>query len=104
MTDKRYDVLAVGRSSIDLYANEIGAPFTEVKSFNAYVGGCPTNISVGARRLGLRAALLTPTGDDLVGDFVHNFLAREGVAAGFSPRKRGRRTSAFLLAIQPRDT
>jgi 5-dehydro-2-deoxygluconokinase len=103
MTDKRYDLLAVGRSSIDLYAREIGAAFIDIQSFAAYVGGCPTNISVGARRLNLRTALLTPTGDDLVGDFVHNFLAREGVHADFSPRKRGRRTSAFLLAIQPPD-
>ena len=101
--DKTYDVLAVGRSSIDLYANEIGAPFTEVKSFSAYVGGSPTNISVGARRLGLRAALLTAVGEDLVGDFVLDFLAREGVEAGFSPRNPGRRTSAFMLAIQPPD-
>jgi 5-dehydro-2-deoxygluconokinase len=98
-----YDVLAMGRSSIDLYANEIGAPFTEVKTFSAYVGGSPTNIIVGARRLGLRAALLTAVGEDLVGDFVLNFLAREGVEASFSPRKPGRRTSAFLLAIQPPD-
>ena len=100
---RAYDVLAVGRSSIDLYANEIGAPFTEVKTFSAYVGGSPTNIVVGARRLGLRAALLTAVGEDLVGDFVLNFLAREGVEASFSPRKRGRRTSAFMLAIQPPD-
>ena len=98
-----YDVLAVGRSSIDLYANEIGAPFTEVKSFSAYVGGSPTNISVGARRLGLRAALLTAVGEDLVGDFVLDFLKREGVEASFSPRKAGRRTSAFMLAVQPPD-
>jgi 5-dehydro-2-deoxygluconokinase len=101
--ERGYDVLAVGRSSIDLYANEIGAPFTEVKTFSAFVGGSPTNISVGARRLGLRSALLTAVGEDLVGDFVLDFLAREGVEAAFSPRKRGRRTSAFLLAIQPPD-
>ncbi|HEV7903191.1 MAG TPA: 5-dehydro-2-deoxygluconokinase [Pyrinomonadaceae bacterium] len=98
-----YDVLAMGRSSIDLYANEIGAPFAEVKSFNAYVGGSPTNICVGARRLGLRTALLTAVGEDLVGDFVLNFLTREGIAVEFSPRKAGRRTSAFMLAIQPPD-
>jgi 5-dehydro-2-deoxygluconokinase len=98
-----YDVLAMGRSSIDLYANEIGAPFTEVKSFSAYVGGSPTNICVGARRLGLRTALLTAVGDDLVGDFVLNFLNGEGIAVEFSPRKAGRRTSAFMLAIQPPD-
>jgi 5-dehydro-2-deoxygluconokinase len=101
--DRDYDVLAIGRSSIDLYANEIGAPFTEIKSFAAYVGGCPTNISVGTRRLGLRTALLTAVGEDLVGDFVLSFLEREGIVTDFSRRKPGRRTSAFLLGIEPPD-
>jgi 5-dehydro-2-deoxygluconokinase len=102
--ESKFDVLAIGRSSIDLYANETGVPFTEIKSFAAYVGGCPTNISVGARRLGLRTALLNPLGEDLVGDFVLNFLQREGVETSFSKRKPGRRTSAFLLAINPPDS
>jgi 5-dehydro-2-deoxygluconokinase len=100
---REYDVLAVGRSSIDLYANEVGAPFTEIKSFAAYVGGCPTNIAVSARRLGLRTALLNAVGEDLVGDFVKNFLDREGVETRYGVRKRGRRTSAFLLGIEPPD-
>jgi 5-dehydro-2-deoxygluconokinase len=103
MRQRSYDVLAIGRSSIDLYANEIGVPFTEIKSFAAYVGGCPANISVGARRLGLRTALLTAVGEDHVGDFVLSFLEREGVATEFSARKAGRRTSAFILGIEPPD-
>jgi 5-dehydro-2-deoxygluconokinase len=103
MMDRDYDVLAIGRSSIDLYANEIGAPFTEIKSFAAYVGGCPTNISVGTRRLGLRTVLLTAVGEDLVGDFVLSFLKSEGIVTDFSRRKPGRRTSAFLLGIEPPD-
>jgi 5-dehydro-2-deoxygluconokinase len=101
--EHKYDVLSIGRSSIDLYANEIGAPFLEIKSFAAYVGGCPANISVSTRRLGLRTALLTAVGEDLVGDFVLNFLEREGVDTSFSKRKPGRRTSAFLLGIEPPD-
>jgi 5-dehydro-2-deoxygluconokinase len=103
VTEREYDLLAMGRSSIDLYANEVGAPFTEIKSFAAYVGGSPTNISVCARRLGLRTALLNAVGDDLVGDFVTNFLNREGVETRFGVRKPGRRTSAFLLGIEPPD-
>ncbi|MFY9558354.1 MAG: 5-dehydro-2-deoxygluconokinase [Blastocatellia bacterium] len=103
MTERRYDILAMGRSSIDLYANEVGAPFTEIKSFAAYVGGCPTNISVGTRRLGLRSALLTAVGEDPVGDFVLNFLEKEGVVTSFIPRKPGRRTSAVILGIEPPD-
>jgi 5-dehydro-2-deoxygluconokinase len=103
MANRSYDILCMGRSCIDLYANEVGAPFTEIKSFAAYVGGCPTNISVGTRRLGLRSAVLTAVGCDPVGDFVLNFLNGEGVVADFVPRKPGRRTSAVILGIEPPD-
>jgi 5-dehydro-2-deoxygluconokinase len=98
-----FDVLTMGRSCIDLYAHQVGVPITDVTSFDAYVGGCPTNISVGTRRLGLRSALLTAVGDDQVGDFVLAFLDREGVETRFIPRKRGRRTSAVILTIMPPD-
>ncbi|MGN6674062.1 MAG: PfkB family carbohydrate kinase, partial [Thermomicrobiales bacterium] len=103
MTAETYDVLTMGRSSIDLYSNDIGAPFEEITNFAAYVGGCPLNISVGARRLGLRPALLTAVGADVVGNFLLRFLEQEGVATRFIPRKSGRRTSAVLLGIEPPD-
>src|ERR671912_395070 len=100
---RQYDLLSMGRSCIDLYAHEIGVPITQVRSFDAYVGGCPTNISVGTCRLGLRSALLTAVGEDEVADFVLAFLQREGVETRFIPRKTGRRTSAVIMAIQPPD-
>jgi 5-dehydro-2-deoxygluconokinase len=103
MAARTYDVLTIGRSSMDLYSNDVGAPFINITSFAAYVGGCPTNISVGARRLGLQSALLTALGDDLVGDFVLRFLEHEGVETAFIPRKIGRRTSAGVLGIEPPD-
>jgi 5-dehydro-2-deoxygluconokinase len=103
MTDRSFDILLMGRSSIDLYANDIGAPFPEIKSFAAYVGGCPTNISVGTRRLGLRSVLLTAVGMDPVGDFLLHFLEQEGVIKDFIPRKQGHRTSAVILGIEPPD-
>jgi 5-dehydro-2-deoxygluconokinase len=102
-THKTYDVITMGRSSIDLYSNDIGAPFEQITSFAAYVGGCPTNISVGTRRLGLQPALLTAIGDDQVGDFILHFLRREGVETRFIPRKPGRRSSAVVLGIEPPD-
>ena len=103
MPDRNFDILLMGRSSIDLYANDIGAPFHDIKNFAAYVGGCPTNISVGTRRLGLRSVLLTAVGEDPVGDFVLHFLEQEGVVKNFIPRKAGRRTSAVILGIEPPD-
>ncbi len=102
-SNRSYDVIAMGRSSIDLYSNDIGAPFVDITSFAAYVGGCPTNISVGTQRLGLRSALLTAVGDDQVGNFILHFLQREGVETTFIPRKPGRRSSAVVLGIEPPD-
>jgi 5-dehydro-2-deoxygluconokinase len=99
-----WDVIAVGRSSIDLYAHEIGCSIADVRSFDAYLGGCPTNVSVGTRHLGLRSLLLTAVGDDQVGEFIVASLDREGVETRFIPRKRGRRTSAVILTIQPPDS
>ncbi len=102
-TSGSYDVITMGRSSIDLYSNDIGAPFVEITSFAAYVGGNPTNISVGTRRLGLQSALLTAVGEDQVGDFILHFLRQEGVETRFIPRKPGHRSSAVVLGIEPPD-
>ena len=100
-TNKSYDSLHMGRSSIDLYSNDVGAPFVDINSFAAYVGGSPTNISVGAHRLGLKTALLTGVGYDPVGDFILNFLHKEGVDTQFTVRKAGKRSSAVVLGIEP---
>jgi 5-dehydro-2-deoxygluconokinase len=101
--EKTLDLITMGRSSIDLYANEVGAPFVDIKSFAAYVGGSPTNIAVGARRLGLKTEVVTAIGDDPVGDFILNFLEKEGVGTQFILRKPGTRTSAVVLGIEPPD-
>lgn len=98
-----FDLLTMGRSSIDLYANEVGAAFVDIKSFAAYVGGSPTNIAVGSQRLNLKTALLTAVGVDPVGDFILNFLGQEGVETSFIPRKPGARSSAVVLGIEPPD-
>jgi 5-dehydro-2-deoxygluconokinase len=88
---------------MDLYSNDVGAAFVDIKSFAAYVGGSPANMSVGCRRLGLNSALLTAFGEDPVGDFIAHFLNKEGVNIRFSPRKPGRRTAAVILGIEPPD-
>lgn len=97
------DLLCMGRSSIDLYSNDIGAPFELIRSFAAYVGGSPTNIAVGARRLGLNSGILTAVGNDPVGDFILRFLQAEGFNTQAIPRKDEKRTSAVILGIEPPD-
>ena len=97
LTSRRaYDVLAMGRSSIDLYAHEIGrADDRRARASTRYVGGCPTNVSVGTRRLGLRSALLTAVGDGSGRRVRHRTSSiASTVDTRFIPRKPGRRTSA----------
>ncbi len=100
---RAYDTFHMGRSGIDLYSNDVGADFVHIRGFAAYVGGSPTNMSVGCRRLGLKSALLTAFGEDPVGDFVAHFLTEEGVDIRFCPRKPGRQTGAVILGIEPPD-
>ncbi len=100
---RKYDLLTIGRSSIDLYSANVGSPFIDISAFNAFVGGCPTNIAVGATRLGLNTAILTGVGNDQVGLFIKNFLNKEKVDTAFIPVIEGSRSSAVILGIEPPD-
>ena len=101
-SSKKHDVLTFGRSSIDLYSNDIGAPFEEITSFGAFVGGSSTNIAVSCSRLSLKTALLTAIGDDQVGNFIMRFLQDEHIDTSYIPTVEGR-TSAVILGIEPPD-
>lgn len=103
MKNKEYDIITFGRSSIDLYSQNIGASFNDIKGFDAFVGGSPLNIAVGCARLGLNASLLTAVGHDKIGEFILNFLTNEGVNTHCIPIKNSARTSAVVLGIEPPD-
>ncbi len=103
MANKEFDLITFGRSSIDLYSQNIGADFIDIKGFDALVGGSPLNIAVGASRLGVNATLLTAVGNDKVGDFIINFLKKQKVNTDYIPRIQGARSSAVVLGIEPPD-
>lgn len=103
MVTRKYDVITFGRSSIDLYSQNIGAAFNDIQGFDAFVGGSPLNIAVGCARLGVSASLLTGVGDDKVGEFIVNFLNKERVHTHCIPVKSGARSSAVVLGIEPPD-
>jgi 5-dehydro-2-deoxygluconokinase len=101
--NKLFDVVTYGRSSIDLYSQEVGAPFELIPGFHAFVGGSPLNIAVGCARLGLKASLITGVGQDKVGDFILHFLKKEGVVTDHIQVIDGARSSAVILGIEPPD-
>jgi len=101
--NRPYDVITFGRSSIDLYSNDLGAAFEDITAFGAFVGGSSTNIAVGSCRLGLKTALLTAVGEDKVGSFICRFLEKEGIDTTYIPTIAGTRSSAVVLGIEPPD-
>jgi 5-dehydro-2-deoxygluconokinase len=74
-----FDVLAIGRSGVDIYPLQIGVGLEHVESFGKFLGGSAANVAVAAARLGNRAALISGVGDDPFGTFVRNELADLGV-------------------------
>ena len=103
MNQKPFDLITFGRSSIDLYSQNIGADFIDIKGFDAFVGGSPLNIAVGARRLGAGATLITALGNDKIGDFIMHFLEKEKINTEAIHRIDNARTSAVVLGIEPPD-
>jgi 5-dehydro-2-deoxygluconokinase len=97
------EVLTVGRVSVDLYPEQIGVPLAEVRTFRKMLGGSPTNVAVGAARLGRSAAVVTKVGDDPFGEYVRRALAGFGVEAAFVETHPTLRTPLAFCEIFPPD-
>ena len=98
--DPRLDVITVGRSSVDLYGQQIGSRLEDISSFAKSVGGCPSNIAIGTARLGLRSGLITRVGDEQMGRFIKEQMAREGVSTRGIATDKERLTSLVLLSVE----
>ncbi|MFF1922017.1 5-dehydro-2-deoxygluconokinase [Streptomyces sp. NPDC058221] len=74
-----YDVITMGRIGVDLYPLQTGLPLARVDTFGKFLGGSPTNVAVAAARLGRRSAVVTRTGQDAFGEYLHQQLTEFGV-------------------------
>src|SRR6202521_245274 len=103
-TDSTLDLIAVGRSSVDLYGEQLGGRLEDMGSFAKYLGGSPANTAVAAARLGLKAGLLTRVGADHMGRFIREQLVREGVDVHGVLSDSQRLTALVILGIRDRET
>ncbi|KAA2234663.1 bifunctional 5-dehydro-2-deoxygluconokinase/5-dehydro-2-deoxyphosphogluconate aldolase [Salinarimonas soli] len=94
------DVIAIGRSSVDLYGQQIGGRLEDMGTFAKSVGGSPTNTAIGAARLGLRAGLITAVGDEPMGRFIREQLEREGLDVRGVRTDPRRLTALVLLGVR----
>ncbi|MFJ5300750.1 5-dehydro-2-deoxygluconokinase [Pseudomonas sp. NPDC088368] len=98
------DVVCLGRLGVDLYAQQIGARLEDVSSFAKYLGGSSANIAFGTARLGVKSAMLTRVGNDHMGRFLTESLAREGCDVSGIKVDAERLTAMVLLGIKDRET
>ena len=97
---KTLDVITIGRSSVDLYGAQVGGRLEDMASFQKYVGGSPTNMATGTARLGLKSALITRVGNEHMGRFILEELAKEGVDTRGVKTDPERLTALVLLGIR----
>ncbi len=97
---KTLDVITIGRSSVDLYGAQVGGRLEDMASFQKYIGGSPTNMAAGTARLGLKSGLITRVGDEHMGRFIREELAREGVNTDGIITDPERLTALVILGIR----
>jgi 5-dehydro-2-deoxygluconokinase len=99
----RLDVLTMGRVGVDIYPLQVGVALEDVTTFGKYLGGSATNVAVAAARLGRSAAVITRTGNDPFGRFVHHALKGYGVSDQFVTGVPGLPTPVTFCEIFPPD-
>ena len=98
-----FEVLTMGRIGVDLYPQQVGVGLDEVETFGKYLGGSATNVAVAAARYQRRAAVISRTGQDPFGRFIHTALRGYGVDDRYVTPVKGLPTPVTFCEIFPPD-
>ncbi|MEW2115144.1 5-dehydro-2-deoxygluconokinase [Streptomyces sp. NPDC005474] len=98
-----YDLITMGRIGVDLYPLQTGVPLAQVTSFGKFLGGSATNVAVAASRLGRSTAVITRTGDDAFGRYLHDALRDFGVDDRWVTPVPGLNTPVTFCEVFPPD-
>ena len=101
--DGAFEVLTMGRIGVDLYPQQVGVGLDEVETFGKYLGGSASNVAVAAARYGRRTAVITRTGEDPFGRFLHAALRGYGVDDRYVTPVKGLPTPVTFCEIFPPD-
>lgn len=97
------DVLTIGRVGVDIYPLQDGVGLEDVSTFGKYLGGSATNVAVAAAKHGLKSAVITRTGNDPFGKYIHQELLRLGVSDEYVSGVAGLNTPVVFCEIFPPD-
>lgn len=100
--DEPFDVVAMGRVGVDIYPLQPGH-LEDVTTFQKFLGGSATNVTVAAARLGLRSAIITRVGEDPFGRYVRRTIRDLGVDDVFVQEVPGLPTPVTFCELFPPD-
>jgi len=103
-TQKTLDVICLGRVAVDFYGDQVGGRLEDMQSFSMYLGGSSGNLAAGLARLGSRSSMLSRVGNEQMGRFVREALAREGVDVSHLATDPVRLTALVILGIANRNS
>ena len=98
-----FDVITIGRIGVDVYPLQTGVSLRQVESVRKFLGGSPTNVAVAASRYGRSAAVITRTGEDPFGEYLHDALRGFGVDDRYVTAVAGLPTPVTFCEIFPPD-
>ncbi|MFI1728300.1 5-dehydro-2-deoxygluconokinase [Streptomyces acidicola] len=98
-----FDLITMGRIGVDLYPLQTGVPLPQVESFGKFLGGSAANVAVAAARLGHATAVITRTGNDPFGSYLHDALREFGVDDRFVTPVDAYQTPITFCEIFPPD-
>jgi 5-dehydro-2-deoxygluconokinase len=102
-TCEALELVCIGRTCVDLYGEQVGAPLESMQSFRMYVGGSASNVCIGAARLGIRTAMIARVGNDALGRFVQKTFVDEKVDVSGTRFDPDRLTGLITLAVRKCD-
>ncbi len=76
---QHFEVVTMGRVGVDLYPLQDNVGLEDVQTFSKSVGGSAGNVAIAAAKHGRRTALISRTGPDAFGRFVHRALREMNV-------------------------
>ena len=98
-----YDVITIGRVGVDIYPLQYGVGLEDVKTFEKFLGGSATNVACATAKYGLKSAVITRTGNDPFGKYIHEELKRLGVSDEFVSGIEGLQTPVVFCEVFPPD-
>ena len=98
MQQRRYALVAMGELLADLIGSDFSENLLNTKQFDKFQGGSPANLAANMARLGNRTAIVSCVGDDNLGVFLKNEVAKTGVDVRFVANDSAMPTSTVLVS------